>query len=50
MCSENVGVTLEKIEEVGKVLLESFSNNFLKANADKCHLILNADEPPFQLL
>ena len=41
----NVDVTLEKIEEVGKVLLESFSNNFLKANADKCHLILNTDEP-----
>ena len=45
VCSENVDVTLEKLEEVGKVLFESFSNNFLKANADKCHLILSPDEP-----
>ena len=45
MCSENIDVTLEKLEEVGKVLFEWFSNNFLKANADKCHLILSTDEP-----
>ena len=45
VCSENVDVTLEKLEEVGKVLFEWFSNNFLKANADKCHLILSTDEP-----
>ena len=45
MCSENVDVTLEKLEEVGKVLFEWFSNNFLTANADKCHLILSTDEP-----
>ena len=45
VCSENVDVTLEKLEEVGEVLFEWFSNNFLKANADKCHLILSKDEP-----
>ena len=45
LCSENIDVTLEKLEEVGKVLFEWFSNNFLKANADKCHLILSTDEP-----
>ena len=44
MCSENVDVTLEKLEEVGKVLFEWFSSNFLKANADKCHLLLSTDE------
>ena len=44
VCSENVDVTLKKLEEVGKVLLEWFSNNFLKENADKCHLILSTDE------
>ena len=38
-------VTIGKLEEVRKVLFESFSNNFLKVNADKCHLILNTDEP-----
>ena len=43
VCSENVDVNLEKLE-VGKVLFEWFSNNFLKANADKSHLILSTDE------
>ena len=42
---ENVDVVLETLQEVGKVLFEWFSNNFLKANADKCHLILRTDEP-----
>ena len=45
MCSENVDFTLEKLEQLGKVLFEWSSNNFLKANADKCHLILSTDEP-----
>ena len=43
--SENIDVTLEKLEGVGKVIFEWFSNNFLKANADKCYLILSANEP-----
>ena len=43
--SENVDVTLEKLEEAGKVLFEWFSSNTLKANADKYHLILSTDEP-----
>ena len=42
-CFENVGITLEKIEEVGKIFFEWFSNNFLNAKVDKCHLILNTD-------
>ena len=42
VCSENVDVTLEKI---GKVLFEWFSNNILRTNADKYHLILSTDEP-----
>ena len=45
VCSENVDVTLEELEEVGKVLFEWLSNNFLKANTDNCHLILSKDEP-----
>ena len=45
VCSENVDVTLGKLEKVGKVLFEWFSNKFLKANADKCHFILSTDEP-----
>ena len=35
VCSENIDVTLEKLEEVGKTLSEWLSNNFLKANAEE---------------
>ena len=45
VCSENVDATLEKLEEVGKILFHWFSNNSLKTNADKFHLILSTDEP-----
>ena len=45
MCSENVDVTLEKLEEVEKVLFEWFSSNLLKVIADKCHLLLSTDKP-----
>ena len=45
MCSEYVNVTLEKLEELGRVLFDWLSSNFLKAIADKCHLILSKDEP-----
>ena len=45
VCSKNADVTLEKLEEVGKVLFKWFSKHFLKANANKCHLILSTDEP-----
>ena len=49
VCSENVDVTLEKLEEVGKVLFEWFSNNFLKANTDKCYLF-QVRMNPFELI
>ena len=42
--SENVDVTLEKLEKVGKVFFKWFLNNFLKADTDK-YLILLTDEP-----
>ena len=45
VCSENVDVTLEKPEEVDKVLFGWFSNNFLKTSADRWCLILSTDEP-----
>ena len=45
VCSDNVDVTLEKPKEVRKVLFEWFSNNFLKANAHECQIILSTDEP-----
>ena len=34
----------KKIEKVGKILFEWFSNNFLNVDADKFHLILSMDE------
>ena len=44
VCSEDVDVTLEKLEEIGNVLLEWFSNHFLEANAEKYDLILSTGE------
>ena len=38
-CSENV------LDEVGKLLFDGFSNNFLNANAYKFHLTLSTREP-----
>ena len=43
-CSENVDVSLQKLEEQRKILFEWFWNNFLKVNADTCRLILSTDE------
>ena len=43
--SENVDGALKLLEEVGKVLSAWFLNNFIKANVDKCHLILSTNEP-----
>ena len=45
VCSENVGVTLEKLEEVGKVLFECFQTISLRQMLTICHLILSTDEP-----
>ena len=45
VCSENVEVTLEKLEEVGKILFEWFLNIFLKAKTDKLRLIVSFEKP-----
>ena len=39
VCSENVQVTLEKLEEVGKILFEWFSKT------DKLHPIVSFEKP-----
>ena len=44
MCSENFDATLEKLEELGKILFKWFSSNFLKAIAGKFNLILSMNE------
>ena len=37
--------SLEKLEEVGKILFEWFLNIFLKAKTDKHHLIVSFEKP-----
>ena len=44
MCSGKFDSTLEKLEELGKILFKWFSNNFLKAIAGKFNLILSMNE------
>ena len=44
VCSENIDVTLKRLQEVGKMLFEWFTNNSLNTNANKCNLILSLDE------
>ena len=35
---------LQTLEEIGENLLKCFSNNEMKLNTDKCHLLLNSQE------
>ena len=35
VCYENFDVTLEKLEEVGKIIIEWFLNNFLKTKSSR---------------
>ena len=44
MSSQNFDVTVKTPEKVGKTLFEWFSNNILKANAEKCYLVLSIYE------
>ena len=50
VCSENVGITLEKLEEVGKVFFEWFSNSFLKKKCGHMSSHLPVQMNPFQLI
>ena len=36
---------LKALEEIGENLVNWFSNNELKLSTDKCHLLLNIQEP-----
>ena len=36
--------TLEKVEEASNILFKWFSNNYMVANADKCHLLASTPE------
>ena len=41
----NLGDVIKALKEVGENLLNLFSNNEMKVNTDKCHLLLNSQEP-----
>ena len=36
---------MKALEEVGESIVNWFSNNEMKLNTDKCHLLLNSQEP-----
>ena len=42
---DNIADVIKALEEIGGNFLNWFSNNQMKVNTDKCHLILNSQEP-----
>ena len=41
----NIADVIKALEEIGENLLNWFSNNDMKLNTDKYHLLLNSQEP-----
>ena len=42
--SDNIKDVIKALEEIGESLVNWFSNNEMKLNTDKCHLLLNSQE------
>ena len=42
---DNIADVRKALKEIGENLLNWLSNNKIKLNADKCHLLLNSQEP-----
>ena len=42
---DNIANVIKALEEIGESLVNWFSNNGMKLNTDKCHLLLNGQEP-----
>ena len=42
---DNITDIIKALEEIGEILANWFSNNERKLNTDKCHLLLNSQEP-----
>ena len=42
---DNITDVIKALEEIGESLVNWFSNNVMKVNTDKCHLLLNSQEP-----
>ena len=45
LCRNNIADVIKALEEIGENLVNWFSNNEMKLNTDKCHLLLNSQEP-----
>ena len=45
MVRDNIADVIKAPEEIGENILNWFLNNEIKLNTDKCHLILNRQEP-----
>ena len=43
--TDNKTDVIKALEEIGENLANRFSNNETKLNIDKCHLLLNCQEP-----
>ena len=41
----NIADVITVLEEIGETLLNWFPNNKMKLDTDKCHLVLNTQEP-----
>ena len=42
---DNITDVIKALEEIGESLVNWFSNNEMKQNTNKCHLLLNSQEP-----
>ena len=42
---DNIADIIKALEKIGENLLNRFSNNEMKLNIDKCHLLLTSQEP-----
>ena len=42
---DNITDVIKALEELGESLVNWFTNNEMKRNTDKCHLLLNSQEP-----
>ena len=45
MVRDNIGDVIKGLEEIGENFVNWFLNNEIKLNNDKCHLLLNSQEP-----
>ena len=42
---DNITDVIKALEKIGESLVNWFWNNVMKVNTDKCHLLLNSQEP-----